>query len=93
MALATLGRMPGPAALLSAGIRRISWAQMLWLSQETLKRGSAVGRALGQDGRPRFVALVRKSNGRPGNLTKAEQRELRDLASAAWSAALHPERF
>lgn len=81
--------MPNPAALL---LRRVSWAQMLWLSQEVLKRGSAIGRELGPDGRARFVELVRKSNGRPGNLSKREQDELKKLASALWDAAIHPEK-
>jgi hypothetical protein len=84
--------MPGPAALLAAGARRLSWAQVLWLSQEALKRGSAVGRELGPDGRARVVDLVRKSNGRPGNLTPREREELRKLAMSVWDAAVHPER-
>jgi len=83
--------MPGPVALISAGLRRLSWAQVLWLSQEALKRGSAVGRELGPHGRERVVELVRKSNGRPGNLTARERTELRDLATKVWDAAVHPE--
>jgi hypothetical protein len=81
--------MPNPALLL---LRRISWAQMLWLSQEALKRGSAVGRELGPHGRARLTELVRKSNGRPRNLSKREQDELKKLAGSVWDAALHPER-
>ena len=84
--------MPGPAALLAAGAKRLSWAQVLWLSQEALKRGSAVGRELGPHGRARVMELVRKSNGRPGNLTKHERDELRRLAMLVWDAAVHPER-
>ncbi|HEX6115625.1 MAG TPA: hypothetical protein VFY99_00900 [Solirubrobacterales bacterium] len=84
--------MPGPAALLAAGARRLSWAQVLWLSREALKRGSAIGRELGPNGRARMVELVRKSNGRPGNLTARERDELRRLAMQVWDAAVHPEK-
>jgi hypothetical protein len=84
--------MPGPAALLAAGARRLSWAQILWLSKEALERGSAVGRELGPNGRARALELVRKSNGRPGNLTPREREELRKLAMTVWDAAVHPER-
>ena len=83
--------MPGPAALLAAGARRLSWAQVLWLSQEAIKRGSAIGRELGPNGRERIMELVRKSNGRPGNLTRREREELRRLAMSVWNAAVHPE--
>ncbi len=80
--------MPNPAALL---IKRLSWAQILWISQEALRRGSAVGRELGPHGRARVVELVRKSNGRPGNLTVRERDELKDLVSSVWDAAVHPD--
>jgi hypothetical protein len=72
-------------------VRRISWAQILWLSTEALKRGSAVGRELGPHGRTRMVELVRKSGGRPGNLTSRERDELKKLAGSVWDAAVHPE--
>ena len=84
--------MPGPAALISAQVRRLSWAQVLWISQEAIKRGGAVGRELGPNGRARMVELVRKSAGKPGNLTARERTELRDLASRVWDAVAHPER-
>ena len=57
---------------------------MLWLAQQAGKRGSAVWRALGDQGRKRFVDLVRKSKGRPDrNLNQRERDELRSLASKA----------
>jgi hypothetical protein len=81
--------MPGPATLL---LKRLSWARVLWLSKEALERGSAVGRELGPDGRARVLDLLRKSNGRPGNLTPRERDELRKLAMSVWDAAVHPDR-
>ena len=81
--------MPGPVAML---VRRISWKQMLFLSQQAYVRGSAVGRELGPHGRARMIELARKSNGRPGNLTPRERDELRQLAMSVWDAARHPDR-
>ena len=64
---------------------------MLWLAQQAGKRGSAVWRALGDQGRKRFVDLVRKSKGRPDrNLNQRERDELRSLASRALKAARSP---
>ena len=79
------------AKALAGGLRRISWARMLFLAQQAGKRGSAVWRALGDQGRKRFVELVRKSKGRPDrNLSQRERDELRSLASTALKAARSP---
>jgi hypothetical protein len=64
---------------------------VLWLAQQAGKRGSAVWRALGEDGRKRFIELVRKSKGRPDrNLSRRERDELRSLALTALKAARSP---
>ena len=82
--------MVGTSAL-AAGLRRISWARVLWLAQQAGKRGSAVWRALGEKGRKRFIDLVRKSKGRPDkNLTQRERDALRSLAWKALKAARSP---
>jgi hypothetical protein len=79
------------ANALAGGFRRISWGRVLWLAQQAGKRGSAVWRALGDQGRKRFLELVRKSKGRPDrNLNQRERDELRSLASKALKAARSP---
>ena len=79
------------ASALAGSLRRISLARVLWLAQQAGTRGSAVWRALGDQGRKRFVELVRKSRGRPDrNLHQRERDELRSLASKALKAARSP---
>jgi len=71
--------------------RKVSWTVVMRVAQESYTRGSAVNTALGSAGRSRLLELVRKSKGRPANLSKRERDEVQKLASKALSAARRPE--
>ncbi len=51
------------------------------------RKGSAASRALSESERKRLLDLVKKSQGRPSNLTERERARVRELAGKALTAA------
>ena len=78
--------MPGPASIVTVA-RRIPWARVLLAAQLVYKKGGAASRALTPAERKRLLELVKKSQGRPGNLTDRERARVRELAGKALTAA------
>jgi hypothetical protein len=81
--------MAGPTAIVTAA-RRIPWKRVLFVAQQVYVRGSAASRALTPAERSRLLDLVKKSQGRPSNLTERERAHVRELAGKALDAARHP---
>ena len=76
-----------PASAVITTARRIPWGRVLFAAQLAYRKGSAASRALSETERKRLLDLVRKSRGRPGNLTAQERARVRELAGKALSAA------
>jgi hypothetical protein len=70
--------------------KRIPWKRVLLIAQQVYVRGSAASKALTPEERTRLLDLVKKSQGRPSNLTERERARVRELAGKAVSAARHP---
>ena len=78
--------MPGPSSIIIAA-RRVPWAKVLVAAQLVYARGSAAAKALDAKERRTLLDLVRKSQGRPSNLSERERARVRELAGKALSAA------
>jgi hypothetical protein len=78
--------VPAAASILTTA-RRIPWARVLFAARLVYRKGSAAARALTESERSRLLELVKKSRGRPSNLTERERRRVRDLAAKALDAA------
>ena len=78
--------MPGPSSIVSAA-RRVPWTKVLVAAQLVYARGSAAAKALDAKERRTLLDLVRKSQGRPSNLSERERARVRELAGKALSAA------
>ena len=78
--------MPGPTSVVSAA-KKIPWAKVMVAAQLVYTRGSAAARALDAKERKVLLDLVKKSQGRPSNLSERERARVRELAGKALSAA------
>jgi hypothetical protein len=67
--------------------KKIPWKRVLLVAQQVYVRGSAASRALTAAERKRLLDLVKKSQGRPSNLTERERARVKDLAGKALAAA------
>jgi hypothetical protein len=81
--------MPATSAIVTTA-KRIPWKRVLLVAQQVYVRGSAASRALTPDERKRLLDLVKKSQGRPSNLTERERGRVRELAGKALAAARNP---
>lgn len=78
--------MAGPTSVVSAA-KKIPWAKVMVAAQLVYTRGSAAARALDAKERKALVDLVKKSQGRPSNLSERERARVRELAGKALTAA------
>ncbi len=78
--------MPGPTAAVAAA-KKIPWTKVMIAGQFAYRKGSAGAKALSPTERNRLLELVKKSQGRPGNLTERERQRVRQLAGKVLSAA------
>jgi hypothetical protein len=75
------------ASPIAATARKIPWATVVAVGTVAARKGSAAWNALTPRQRRELADLVRKSKGRPSNLTKRQQYEARRLARKALDAA------
>jgi hypothetical protein len=78
--------MPGPTSIVATA-RKIPWAKVMVAAQLVYTRGSAAAKALDAKERKTLLDLVKKSQGRPANLTERERARVRELAGKALTAA------
>lgn len=78
--------MPGPAALITTA-KRVPWGRVLFAAQLVYRKGSAASQALDEFERKGLLDLVRKSKGRPSNLSGPERKRVRELAGKALAGA------
>lgn len=78
--------MPTPVSIVTAA-RRVPWARVLVAAQLVYRRGSAAAKALDAKERQALLDLVKKSQGRPTNLSERERARVRELAGKALAAA------
>lgn len=78
--------MPAAGTIVTAA-RRIPWGRVLFAAQLVYRKGTAASQALTATERKRLLDLVKKSQGRPSNLTERERARVRELAGKALSAA------
>ena len=78
--------MPAVGPILTAA-RRVPWGRVLFAAQLVYRKGSAASHALTETERKRLLGLVKKSQGRPSNLTERERARVRELAGKALTAA------
>jgi hypothetical protein len=78
--------MPGPSSIVATA-RKIPWAKVMVAAQLVYTRGSAAAKALDAKERKTLLDLVKKSQGRPANLTERERARVRELAGKALTAA------
>jgi hypothetical protein len=67
--------------------KKIPWKRVLIVAQLVYMKGSAASRALTPAERKRLLDLVKKSQGRPSNLTDRERTRVKELAGKALTAA------
>jgi hypothetical protein len=67
--------------------KKIPWKKVLLVAQLVYVKGSAASKALTAAERKRLLDLVKKSQGRPSNLTERERAHVRELAGKALTAA------
>jgi hypothetical protein len=79
--------MPAATSSIVTTARRIPWKRVLLVAQLVYVKGSAASKALTADERKRLLDLVKKSQGRPSNLTERERTRVRELAGKALTAA------
>jgi hypothetical protein len=75
------------ASPIGAAVRRIPWATVVAVGTVAARKGSAAWNALTPRQRRELADLVRKSKGRPSNLTKRQQYDARRLARKVIDAA------
>ncbi len=78
--------MPAAGSIVTAA-KRIPWKRVLFAAQLVYRKGTAASRALTESERQRLLDLVKKSQGRPSNLTERERARVRELAGKALTAA------
>ena len=78
--------MAGPSSIVSAA-KKVPWTKVMVAAQLVYTRGSAAARALDAKERKTLLDLVKKSQGRPSNLSERERARVRELASKALTAA------
>lgn len=78
--------MPGPSSIVATA-KKIPWTKVMVAAQLVYTRGSAAAKALDAKERKALLDLVKKSQGRPGNLTERERTRVRELAGKALTAA------
>jgi hypothetical protein len=78
--------MPGPSSIVATA-KKIPWAKVMVAAQLVYTRGSAAAKALDAKERKTLLDLVKKSQGRPANLTERERARVRELAGKALTAA------
>ena len=78
--------MPGATTIVTTA-KRIPWKKVLLAAALVYKKGTAASKALTPTERKRLLDLVKKSQGRPSNLTERERARVRDLAGKALKAA------
>ena len=84
--------MPSPTGILWLGAKRVPWIRVVMIAREGARRGSAVWRELGPEGRARLSELVSKSKARPTrNLTPTERDELKALVGRGLRAIARPD--
>ena len=81
--------MPAASSIVTTA-KRIPWKRVLLVAQQVYVRGSAASKALTPDERKRLLDLVKKSQGRPSNLSDRERARVKELASKALAAARKP---
>jgi hypothetical protein len=81
--------MPAASTIVTSA-KRIPWKRVLLVAQQVYVRGSAASRALTPAERKRLLDLVKKSQGRPSNLTDRERARVKELAGKALAAARKP---
>ena len=84
--------MPSATPIVTAA-RRIPWKRALFVAQQLYVRGSAASRALTAAERKRLLDLVKKSQGRPSNLTERERARVRELAGKGLDAVRNPDKY
>jgi hypothetical protein len=65
----------------------VPWKKVLLAAALVYRKGSAAARALTPSERQRLLDLVKKSQGRPSNLTDRERTRVKELSSKALQAA------
>jgi hypothetical protein len=78
--------MPAATSIVTTA-KRIPWKRVLLVAQLVYVKGSAASKALTPAERQRLLDLVKKSQGRPSNLTEKERARVRELAGKALVAA------
>ncbi len=78
--------MPGPTSAIIAA-KKIPWTKVIIAGQFAYRKGSAGAKALTPSERSRLLELLRKSQGRPNNLTERERHRIRELAGKVLAAA------
>jgi hypothetical protein len=78
--------MPAATSIVTSA-KRIPWKRVLLVAQLVYVKGSAASKALTPAERRRLLDLVKKSQGRPSNLTEKERTRVRELAGKALAAA------
>ncbi len=78
--------MPAATTIVTTA-KRIPWKKVMLAAALVYKKGTAASKALTPAERKRLLELVKKSQGRPSNLTERERTRVRDLASKALKAA------
>jgi hypothetical protein len=82
--------MPATTTRIVTTAKRIPWKRVLLVAQQVYVRGSAASKALTSAERKRLLDLVKKSQGRPSNLTDRERARVKELAGKALTAARNP---
>jgi hypothetical protein len=65
-------------------MRRLPWARILALAAQLAREGQRRWRTLPEHERQEVTRLLRKSRGRPGQLTQAERSQVRDTVMRAF---------
>ncbi len=78
--------MPGPTPLVTVA-RRIPWRRVIFAATLAYRKGTGAYNGLSDSERKRFGDLIKKSQGRPSNLTQRERDRIRELAGKALDAA------
>ena len=78
--------MPAAAPIIIAA-RRVPWKKVMLAATLAYRKGSGGYKALSESERKRLLDLVKKSQGRPSNLTERERTRVRELAGKVLTAA------
>lgn len=83
--------MPNPLTMLGgkAAGKTIPWVRMYAAGRFVLVKGRAAYTGLDESERSKLAEILRKSKGKPGNISKRERQDLGALLRKAATAARH----